>query len=350
MRSAVILAGLLYIVLIIKALRVEDVTDQRKLSFFNFSFDKKESNVPLFSLYKFPGRLDVFSYNGLSQINEYNDQTLSLTKSSCLLTMDPLIHSITSNREILVNVNTTEIFNRNSLLAVFGLNIQINDLLASQLNNDNEIIFIYRMNDDINAVINKFFNDIIEHANLTTDFDANQYILDGSKEIVPYIQKFIEKRSSLQSIAKDLVYDMYNIYGELNLVLGSNDVNFDGISKFHENYDKNITSFIEFDYQTLDITSIYDFKYIFDDLGENNIIDKIVLEHVIEHLTLPEAIVSLKNIYTYLRPGGKLRVAVPDFNYKLKQCIFLFTNNSENININDNITVSKKCAYECSER
>ncbi|MEX0595957.1 MAG: methyltransferase domain-containing protein, partial [Candidatus Paceibacterota bacterium] len=40
-----------------------------------------------------------------------------------------------------------------------------------------------------------------------------------------------------------------------------------------------------------------------------------VAEHVWEHLTLEESSLALKNCFTYLRPGGHLRIAVPDGNH-----------------------------------
>jgi predicted SAM-dependent methyltransferase len=41
-------------------------------------------------------------------------------------------------------------------------------------------------------------------------------------------------------------------------------------------------------------------------------IDAILCEHVFEHLTPAEAMTAARNFYTYLRPGGYARIAVPD--------------------------------------
>ena len=41
-------------------------------------------------------------------------------------------------------------------------------------------------------------------------------------------------------------------------------------------------------------------------------IDAILAEHVWEHLTFEEGLVAAQRCYKYLRPGGYLRVAVPD--------------------------------------
>ncbi len=41
-------------------------------------------------------------------------------------------------------------------------------------------------------------------------------------------------------------------------------------------------------------------------------IDRILAEHVLEHLTMRELVSALSNAYAYLKPGGIFRVAVPD--------------------------------------
>jgi predicted SAM-dependent methyltransferase len=45
-------------------------------------------------------------------------------------------------------------------------------------------------------------------------------------------------------------------------------------------------------------------------------IDALLAEHVWEHLTLEEGIVAAKNCYKYLNPGGYIRCAVPDKNFR----------------------------------
>jgi predicted SAM-dependent methyltransferase len=45
---------------------------------------------------------------------------------------------------------------------------------------------------------------------------------------------------------------------------------------------------------------------------DKNPIDAILAEHVWEHLTLEEGLVAAKQCYQYLKPGGYLRMAVPD--------------------------------------
>lgn len=41
-------------------------------------------------------------------------------------------------------------------------------------------------------------------------------------------------------------------------------------------------------------------------------VDRLLAEHVLEHLSLRELHAALNNIYRYLKPGGQIRLAVPD--------------------------------------
>lgn len=45
-------------------------------------------------------------------------------------------------------------------------------------------------------------------------------------------------------------------------------------------------------------------------------IDAILAEHVWEHLTYDEGIQAAQNCYNYLKPGGYIRCAVPDKNFR----------------------------------
>jgi predicted SAM-dependent methyltransferase len=45
---------------------------------------------------------------------------------------------------------------------------------------------------------------------------------------------------------------------------------------------------------------------------EQSSIDAILSEHMWEHLTLEEGVIAANNCYAYLKPGGNLRIAVPD--------------------------------------
>lgn len=51
------------------------------------------------------------------------------------------------------------------------------------------------------------------------------------------------------------------------------------------------------------------FRYL---LGPGGLADAFVAEHVWEHLSLSDAHVAARNCQRYLRPGGRLRIAVPD--------------------------------------
>ena len=45
-------------------------------------------------------------------------------------------------------------------------------------------------------------------------------------------------------------------------------------------------------------------------------IDAILAEHVWEHMTEDEGIIAARNCFNYLKPGGYIRCAVPDANFK----------------------------------
>lgn len=65
---------------------------------------------------------------------------------------------------------------------------------------------------------------------------------------------------------------------------------------------------IHSDIETLDLLKESDWEKYF----EKNSIDKILAEHVWEHLTEEQGKLAFTNCYNYLKPGGFLRVAVPD--------------------------------------
>jgi predicted SAM-dependent methyltransferase len=62
------------------------------------------------------------------------------------------------------------------------------------------------------------------------------------------------------------------------------------------------------DKDRLDLLRDDDWAYYF----ESNPVDAILTEHVWEHLDCRAAIVAAQNCFTYLKPGGYMRVAVPD--------------------------------------
>lgn len=58
----------------------------------------------------------------------------------------------------------------------------------------------------------------------------------------------------------------------------------------------------------LDLLRVADWAYYF----ESNSVDAILAEHVWEHFDCSAAIVAAQNCFKYLKPGGYIRVAVPD--------------------------------------
>jgi predicted SAM-dependent methyltransferase len=62
------------------------------------------------------------------------------------------------------------------------------------------------------------------------------------------------------------------------------------------------------DIETLDITVPASWARLF---GRNSI-DRLLAEHVFEHLSETECLVALRTSYLHLKPGGMFRIAVPD--------------------------------------
>jgi predicted SAM-dependent methyltransferase len=62
------------------------------------------------------------------------------------------------------------------------------------------------------------------------------------------------------------------------------------------------------DRDLLDITNPRDWSNLFDPGS----IDRLLCEHVLEHLSEPACRITLAECYRYLKPGGLLRIAVPD--------------------------------------
>ena len=65
---------------------------------------------------------------------------------------------------------------------------------------------------------------------------------------------------------------------------------------------------ISTDYYVLDVTSDSDWRRLF----EPNSIDALCAEHLWEHLTADAGLQAARNAYCFLRPGARLRIAVPD--------------------------------------
>jgi predicted SAM-dependent methyltransferase len=80
----------------------------------------------------------------------------------------------------------------------------------------------------------------------------------------------------------------------LNVVIGAGATAFPG--------------WIQTDRTVLDITSPNDWRGLF----EPGSIDRLLAEHVLEHLTEAECRIALSQAFCYLKPGGLFRIAVPD--------------------------------------
>jgi len=82
----------------------------------------------------------------------------------------------------------------------------------------------------------------------------------------------------------------------LNVIIGSGEVAIPG--------------WFETDMAVLDITSRSDWRRLFKPAS----IDRLLAEHVLEHLSIDENETALRLCHTHLKSGGKFRIAVPDGN------------------------------------
>ena len=80
----------------------------------------------------------------------------------------------------------------------------------------------------------------------------------------------------------------------LNVVIGGGQTSYEG--------------WIFTDRDFLDITKPQDWSSLFDP----DSIDRLLCEHVLEHLSQQEGIIALTEAYRHLKPGGLMRIAVPD--------------------------------------
>lgn len=69
-----------------------------------------------------------------------------------------------------------------------------------------------------------------------------------------------------------------------------------------------IPGWLNTDIDTLDVLKRRDWKRQF----KRDTIDTILAEHVWEHLTPEDGLLAAKNCFEFLKPGGRLRLAVPD--------------------------------------
>ncbi|MGI8656900.1 MAG: class I SAM-dependent methyltransferase [Pyrinomonadaceae bacterium] len=69
---------------------------------------------------------------------------------------------------------------------------------------------------------------------------------------------------------------------------------------------------ISTDIATLDIRRDVDWARSF----APNSIDRILCESCLEHMTFEDGFAACRNFYKYLKPGGRVRIAVPDANFR----------------------------------
>jgi predicted SAM-dependent methyltransferase len=135
---------------------------------------------------------------------------------------------------------------------------------------------------------------------------------DFQQTVIPYASNAINTqlyyRRLLRRSRISAVRDSLLRFGRLSIVLGelsalstSSDDSIRQVSRWGNGW-------ITLPIQVLDVTDEEDF----DELLPENGVDTLVAEHIWEHLTLDEAIVAAMNCYKYLKPGGVLRLAVPD--------------------------------------
>lgn len=109
------------------------------------------------------------------------------------------------------------------------------------------------------------------------------------KHIRPHLRKYNEIRNLRHTITRNKK--------ELNIILGSGGIKHDG--------------WIGTDIDVLDITSGFNWKILFSGYP----IDRLLAEHVWEHLTNSEAKLAASNCFDHLKPHGYLKIAVPDGYY-----------------------------------
>jgi predicted SAM-dependent methyltransferase len=68
--------------------------------------------------------------------------------------------------------------------------------------------------------------------------------------------------------------------------------------------------FLSTDFDELDVTKLFDWLKVF----KPNTLSCLIGEHLFEHLTQDNARKALCYCYIFLKPGGRLRIAVPDRN------------------------------------
>ena len=117
------------------------------------------------------------------------------------------------------------------------------------------------------------------------------------KRILPNFSKIFYKKINLlfKYVRFKVTLNYFRILDKnISIIVGAGDTKYN--------------SWIATDYPYLDITDLENIKKNF----KKNEVDKILAEHVFEHLTLEDGIKSIKNLKFLLKSKGAIRIAVPD--------------------------------------
>jgi len=112
---------------------------------------------------------------------------------------------------------------------------------------------------------------------------------------------------SLRKALRELIYIPINFLGTLRLK--SKIKNTSGklqiiIGAHHTDYENWLPTNID----NLNLLRTESFQDLFGDKK----VSRFLAEHVFEHITYSDALIALKNCYSYLEKGGAVRIAVPD--------------------------------------
>jgi len=112
---------------------------------------------------------------------------------------------------------------------------------------------------------------------------------------------------SLKSVIRSIVYKPKHIFdlirlksavrnssGSINIIIGAHNTHYEG--------------WLQTNIESLDLLSEASFQALFG----NKKADRFLAEHVFEHLTFEQGVTALKHCFQYLKPGGTVRIAVPD--------------------------------------
>jgi predicted SAM-dependent methyltransferase len=111
------------------------------------------------------------------------------------------------------------------------------------------------------------------------------------------VMRHLAWRTRIYFKTVDLKRKIKKAHGEIKIIIGSAGLQTD--------------DWISTDFPALDLTDEQTFARLF----KPGSVDVFLAEHVWEHLSVTEAVLGIKNCMKYLKPGGYLRLAVPDGNH-----------------------------------